>query len=102
MCNLQISLFYYLIFIKDINNRLGGGKLTFNSKIDFLLLEIYYYYSKNDLLLPSLYMGFLGSSAGKEFSCSAGDSGSIPGLGNSPGEGLGYPPQYSWASLVRQ
>ena len=26
--------------------------------------------------------------------------GSIPGSGSSPGEGLGYPPQYSWASLV--
>ena len=28
--------------------------------------------------------------------------GSIPGLGRSPGEGRGYPPQYSWASLMTQ
>ena len=28
--------------------------------------------------------------------------GSIPGLGRSPGEGIGYPLQYSWASLVAQ
>ena len=32
----------------------------------------------------------------------AGDPGSIPGLGRSPGEGIGYPIQYSWASLVAQ
>ena len=35
----------------------------------------------------SIRMGFLGGSDGKEFSCSAGDLGSIPGLGRSPGEG---------------
>ena len=39
-------------------------------------------------------------SAGKESACSAGDPGLIPGLGRSPGEGIGYPLQYSWASLV--
>ena len=47
-------------------------------------------------------MGFPGSSAGKESACNAGDSGSIPGSGSSPGEGIGYPLQYSWASLVAQ
>ena len=40
-------------------------------------------------------MDFPGGSAGKEFACSAGDLGSIPGLGKSPGEGKGYPLQYS-------
>ena len=39
--------------------------------------------------------GFPGSSAGKESACNAGDLGSIPGLGGSPGEGKGYPLQYS-------
>ena len=43
-----------------------------------------------------------GSSADKESACSAGDPGSIPGSGRSPGEGIGYPLQYSWASLVAQ
>ena len=38
--------------------------------------------------------GFPGGSAGKESACSAGDLGSIPGLGRSPGEGKGYPQQY--------
>jgi len=46
--------------------------------------------------------GFPGSSAGKESACNAGDPSSIPGLGRSPGEGIGYPLQYSWASLVTQ
>ena len=39
-------------------------------------------------------------SAGKESACNAGDPNSIPGSGSSPGEGIGYPLQYSWASLV--
>ena len=43
-----------------------------------------------------------GSSAGKESACNVGDPGSIPGLGRSPGEGIDYPLQYSWASLVAQ
>ena len=38
---------------------------------------------------------FLGSSAGKESACNAGDTGSIPGSGISPGEGKGYPLKYS-------
>ena len=41
-------------------------------------------------------------SVGKESTCNAGDSGSISGSGRSPGEGIGYPLQYSWASLVAQ
>ena len=40
-------------------------------------------------------MDLLGSSAGKESACSAGDPGLIPGLGRFPGEGLGYPLQHS-------
>ena len=39
--------------------------------------------------------GFPGGSASKESTCNAGDLGSIPGLGRSPGEGKGYPLQYS-------
>ena len=38
-----------------------------------------------------LYEGFPNSSAGKESACNAGDLGSIPGLGRSPGEWKGYP-----------
>ena len=46
--------------------------------------------------------GVPGSWAGKESACNAGDSSLIPGLGRSTGEGIGYPLQYSWASLVTQ
>ena len=47
-------------------------------------------------------MGFPDSSVGKESACNAGDPGSISGLGRSAGKGIGYPLQYSWASLVAQ
>ena len=40
-------------------------------------------------------MGFPGGSDGKESACNAGDLGLIPGLGGSPGGGLGNPLQYS-------
>ena len=46
--------------------------------------------------------GFPDSSVDKEYACNAGDTSSIPGSGRSPGEGIGYPLQYSWASLVAQ
>ena len=46
--------------------------------------------------------GFPGSSVGKESPCNAGDPGLIPGSGRSPEEGIDYPLQYSWASLVAQ
>ena len=45
-------------------------------------------------------LGFSGRPAGKESACNAGDPGSIPGSGKSPGEGIGYQLQYSWASPV--
>ena len=47
-------------------------------------------------------LGFLGGSAGKESTCNAGDPSSVPGSGSSAGEGIGYPLQCSWASLVAQ
>ena len=46
--------------------------------------------------LPS----FPGSSVDKESACNLGDPSSIPGSGRATGEGIGYPLQYSWASLV--
>ena len=47
-------------------------------------------------------MGFPDSSVGKECACNAGDPGSIPGSESSPGEGIDYPLQHSWISLVAQ
>ena len=50
----------------------------------------------NDQLAePALSLGFPGGSAGKESACNARDLGSISGLRRSPGEGEGYPLQYS-------
>ena len=49
-----------------------------------------------------LLVGFPCGSAGRESACNAGDLGSIPESGNSPGEGIVYPLLYSWASLVAQ
>ena len=53
-------------------------------------------------LILVLFKGFPHSSVAKESACNAGHPGSIPGSGRSPGEGIGYPLQYSWASLVAQ
>ena len=50
---------------------------------------------KNVYTYTRVCTGLLGSSESKESACNAGDLGSIPGLGRSPGEGNGYPLQYS-------
>ena len=59
-------------------------------------------FSGSSLCVRLMRMGFPQSSVGKESACNAGDPSSIPGSGRSPGEGIGYPLQYSWASLVAQ
>ena len=51
---------------------------------------------------PLSILGFPDSSVGKDSACNAGDPGSIPGSGRSTGEGIGYPLQCSWVSLVAQ
>ena len=55
-------------------------------------------------LIITLFLGrdFPHCSFCKEPACNAGDPGLIPGWGRSAGEGIGYPLQYSWASLVVQ
>ena len=50
---------------------------------------------KRDRPPTPVFLGFLGGSAGKEFTCNAGELGSIPGLGRSPGKGKSYPLQCS-------
>ena len=47
------------------------------------------------LLTQGIILGFPGGSDGKESACNAGDLGSVPGSGRFPGEGNGYPLQYS-------
>ena len=46
---------------------------------------------RRERLPTPVFLGFPGGSPGKESVCSAGDLGSIPGLGRSPGKGIGYP-----------
>ena len=50
---------------------------------------------RRDRVPTPVFSGFPCGSAGKKSACNAGDQGSIPGLGRSPGEGKGYPLQYS-------
>ena len=52
--------------------------------------------------VPAMQEGFPDSSVGKESTCNPGDPSLIPGSGRSTREGIGYPLQYSWASLVAQ
>ena len=50
---------------------------------------------RRDRLPTPVFLGFPFGLAGKQSACNAGDLSSIPGLGRSPGEGKGYPLQYS-------
>ena len=53
-------------------------------------------------IVDGFFISFPDSSVGEESACNTGDPSLIPGLGRSAGEGIGYPLQYSWASLVAQ
>ena len=56
--------------------------------------NVYYTYMYNSFVYIYIW-GFPGGSDGKASACNAGDQGSIPGLGRSPGEGNGNPLQHS-------
>ena len=76
--------------------------------IDILYIYIYTHTYTYSHIYRHMYvdihmsMGFPDGSVGKESACNEGDPGLIPGSGRSAGEGIGYPLQYSWASLVAQ
>ena len=78
--------------MKDISWEIPGAKLAFgrytciHEKVKYIQVSV----------------GFHDSSVGKDSACNAGDPGLILGSGRSLGEGIGYPLQYSWASLVAQ
>ena len=61
-----------------------------------------HFLKKMILIYNSLITFFTDSSVGKEPTCNAEDPGSSPGLERSAGEGIGYPFQYSWTSLLAQ
>ena len=56
---------------------------------------------RRDRLPTPVFLGFFCGSAGKESACNVGDLGSTPGLGRSPGEGKGYPLQYSRVNDIK-
>ena len=62
------------------------------TRFDFWARKIHW---RRDKLPTPVSLGFPGGSDGKESTCNAGDLGSIPGLGRSPGEENSYPLQYS-------
>ena len=68
----------------------------------YALWELLYYWMLLWFAGRMSICGFPDSSVGKESACNAGDPGSITGLRKSSGEGIGYPLQYSWASLTAQ
>ena len=87
------SLLHYLAFAFFVKDKL----IAFIESVSGLYSVPFIYFVNN-----TLYWGFLGSSVGKESACNAGGCGSIPGLKRSPGEGIGHPLQFTWASLVTQ
>ena len=66
--------------------------LVVRDHVCFLTTPFFVFHIKESVLY---YRGFPCGSAGKESACNVEDLGSIPGLGRSPGEGKGYPLQYS-------
>ena len=66
------------------------------------LIDLVFYVWSTYFGLGVLLDGFPDSSAGKESTYNAGDPSSIPESGRSAGEEIGYPLQYSWASLGAQ
>ena len=78
-----------------VKNRLQCRRLQFDSWVGKMPW-------RRDRLPTPVFLGFPFGSTGKESTCNAGDLGSIPALGRSPGEGIGYTLQYSWVSLVAQ
>ena len=89
---------YEHVYNMDFHNRESNLKVKYliivgNTKI--LVLGQLDSVWTNNAMLPY-------SSVGKESTCDAGDPCLIPGAGRSPGEGIEYPLQYSWASLIAQ
>ena len=87
----QLSLFSFIavLFLNFPSIAASWRYLPVLSSKKFIVLTFIIYF-----------LGFLGSSAGNESTCNARDPGSTSGLWSSPGKGIGYPLQYSWAALL--
>ena len=110
---MSLNIFTMLIVILNIYHvfKFSAAPQQKNLKVIFLKSYIFLkFISKHFILIIVILNGILSSvlssnrcsSWGKEFSCNAGDPSLIPGLWRSPGEGISYPLQYSWASVVSQ
>ena len=100
---IHLSLFFFLTLKGRVTQESVLGPflvLSFPFMLDSQFIQKGL--SFNQAILDSTKQGSPYSSVGKESTCNAGDPGSIPGLGRSPGERIGYPLPYSWASLVAQ
>ena len=93
-CSVLLRYFYWAM-----RHRPGHGEVC---TYRFLLIQGPKQFQSEFFFSLRTSISFLDSSVGKESACNAGDPGSIPGSGRSPGEGTGYPLQYPWASLVAQ
>ena len=76
--------------------------LRLNNTLPIIQTHFVYPFIGQWTLVASTLGGIPHSSVGKESTCNAGEPGSIPRSGRSAGEGIGYPLQYSWVSLVAQ
>ena len=98
-----MEMFYILIVMANMHKCIHLSefiKLQHLKLMDFVACKLCFskihFKSIWELFMTTLkYLGFPGSSAGKESACNAGDLGLIPALGRSPGDGNGYPFQYS-------
>ena len=89
---------------RGCSSRGGLSPPTLESILGFLFFCCGFRAGAHSILVlvapPTTGRGFPDSSVSKESASNAGDPDSIPGSGRSAGEGIGYPLQYSWASLV--
>ena len=90
----RASFIYILSFIVPLSDNLRVIRINKTPGSRYL--------TPKHLTLLWISKGFPSSSASKESGCNAVDPGSIPGLGRTPGEGVGYTLQHSWAALVAQ
>ena len=92
----SLSLHQGIFLTQELNQGLLHCR---RPRFDYWVRKIHW---RRDRLPIPVFLGFPCGSAGKESTCNAEDPGSILGSRRSPGEGIDYPFQYSWASLVAQ
>ena len=121
LCSFLLDLFHFEGHVKLVEPDVHRGSGCINPISLKLLTTIIYILIRRLLLVLRILLvlypplscyiftyfllpigGFPGSSVGKESACKAGHPSSVPGLGRSAGEEIGYPLQYFWASLGAQ